>query len=244
MTYSRVLYENEPRRHWWRDCKSFGRAGEGQLSFGASKAPSSAPSGHLLPKGRRGANRLLAVGWVCASFDPTYTAPLAAPMQGFGGTRLDRQSVQEREPVSFLLRAAQLRCLTPAEARRLDAGKLCELGHQRHDLPAKLGHRIGLAALLLPRPASAPLSLGASRHRCDVALEDAPHVSEGAPALLEHPLRAGARCLLFAGHVRGPVFHVPSGKHCSCPEAKPFGVWVSRGVRGQLRPHPFLLKAV
>ena len=35
---------------WWSCRKSFGRTGEGRL-----KAPSSAPSGHLLPKGRRAA---------------------------------------------------------------------------------------------------------------------------------------------------------------------------------------------
>jgi hypothetical protein len=34
MTYSRVLGENDPRRHLGRDCKSSGRAGEGRLSIG------------------------------------------------------------------------------------------------------------------------------------------------------------------------------------------------------------------
>ena len=55
MTYGRGLEAACGLHARWRGRKSFGRAGEGRLFAQRAKAPSSAPSGHLLPKGRRGA---------------------------------------------------------------------------------------------------------------------------------------------------------------------------------------------
>src|SRR5437773_1194354 len=58
MTYGCLLDAVRARTSRRCDRKSFGRTGEGGVGGHIKKAPSSAPSGHLLPKGRRDSTAL------------------------------------------------------------------------------------------------------------------------------------------------------------------------------------------